>query len=126
MDNQQSIPESLTIAVEKRHHRKVIDWWSRLTDGDRADFLTVASLSPEQIATQPQAVDADADTDAGDDEPSEWYEYIVNQDVRFYFDRSDPQGNYNIVSPILTPISNVADIEVVSHLLTNPRRQRDG
>ena len=118
----QPAPESLTIAVDKRHHRTVLDWWARLTDEQRADFLEVATLSPEQIAAPLNSADADV----GDEEPDEWYEYIVNHDVRFYFDRSDPQGNYNIVYPIMTPISNAADIEVVSHLLTNPRRQRGG
>ena len=109
----QSIPESLMIAVDKRHHKDVQEWWARLTDKRRADFLEIAALSPEQISTPLPS----NDDESNQDETNEWYEYIVNQDVRFYFDRSDPQGNYNIVHPIMTPISNAADIEVVSHLL---------
>lgn len=117
----QPVPESLLIALDKRHQDAVLDWWTQLSNEERNEFLEVAALAPEQIS----ALISD-NSDIDDEEPNEWYEYIVNQDVRFYFDRSNPQGNYNIVSPIMTPIGNAAEIEVVSHLLTTPSRRIGG
>lgn len=118
-----TIPNSLMIALDKRHHNCVVEWWATLTEKERAEFLEVAASSPADRFQPVSPFNSDSDFDS-EEEPNEWYEYLVNQDVRFYFDRSDPQGNYNIVYPIISPISTAADIEVVSHLLTNPRRQR--
>lgn len=118
----QALPESLVISLDKRHSDSVVEWWEGLTDEERREFLEIAALTPSRIASPVAAECSEAD----DETPNEWYEYIINQDVRFYFDRSDPQGNYNIVYPIMTPISIAADVEVVSHLLTNPRRRKDG
>ncbi|TWT73083.1 hypothetical protein [Allorhodopirellula solitaria] len=118
----QSLPESLVISLDNQHNDAVVEWWRTLTNEERGEFLDIAALTPSKIADPVPAECSEVD----DGTPNEWYEYIINQDARFYFDRSDPQGNYNLVYPIVTPISNAADIEVVSHLLTNPRRRNDG
>lgn len=107
------VPDSLVVALDERHVPAVIDWWNRLTADQQREFLDDATHEADHIATQ-----AHTEFLADDDDPNEWYEYVVNQDMRFYFDRSRPVGNYNIVYPICTPISASADIKIVSHLLT--------
>jgi hypothetical protein len=107
------VPESLMIALESRHHDAVRAWWHALSDDQRADFLTVAVLAPDEIA---HAISPEEEQDI--EEANDWYEYLVNQDVRFYFDRSHPQGNYNMAYPIIAPICSASDARVVSHLLT--------
>jgi len=115
-------PPSLMVAVEKQHHAAVHEWWRGLSDGEQAEFLEVLAANPEQICTP--ITPEDLEMDEAPDDWGEWYEYIVNQDARFYYDRSNPTGTYNIVYPIISPISNAADIEVVNHLLFNPKRAR--
>jgi hypothetical protein len=112
------IPESLMIAVESRHYEVVRDWWHDLSDDQRAEFLAIAVLRPEEIS---QSVAAEDESPL--DDVNEWYEYLVNQDVRFYFDRSNPQGDYNLLCPTLAPASSAADADVVRQLLT--RRNTD-
>lgn len=117
--HQDQVPQSLLIALDECHYSTVINWWASLTENEQTAFLEVATLAPEQIAESTAVEDGELEDGA----VSEWYEYIVNQDVRFYFDRSNPQGSHQVVYPIMTPISNAADVQVLSHLLTNPRRQ---
>lgn len=107
------------IACNGEHLDEVHRWWESLTEDARAEFLSMATITPESLGT---AVTSGNDEDA--DEHSEWYEYIVNQDVRFYYDRSNPQGDgfFKIVYPIISPVSSSADAFVVSRLLTRPDR----
>jgi hypothetical protein len=107
------VPESLMIAVEPGHREAVRSWWHALSDEQRAEFVAVASMTPEEISSPVVPEDEQEVEDA-----NEWYEYLVNQDVRFYFDRSNPQGTYNVVDPIIAPISSASDASVISHLLT--------
>ena len=120
MNTENSVPESLMVAVEKRYKADIQQWWESLTDEQRMEFMAIACLSPEKIA-KPRELEA---VNSDDDEVNEWYEYVVNQDVRFYFDRSQAPNpkdtGHSIVFPIIAPVSNAAEIEVVSHLLTNP------
>lgn len=114
------VPDSLVVALEERHLPAVIEWWNGLTETQQREFVDEAKNEPDEIATQTNTEPSDED-----DDPNEWYEYIVNQEMRFYFDRSRPYSHYNIVEPILAPISTSADIKIVSHLLTvgeNPDR----
>ncbi|QDU57902.1 hypothetical protein [Aeoliella mucimassa] len=114
------VPESLAIAVDDHDRAAIERWWNELTAAQQAEFLEVATYEPDRIATR-----VDTTVGEGADPYDEWYEYLVNQDLRFYFDRSQPIGSYNVVFPILQPLSVAADIKVVSHLLTrgvNPDR----
>lgn len=118
--DQTPVPVSLVVTLEERHVPAVIEWWNGLTENQQREFVDEAKNEPDEIATQ-----TNTESSEDDDEPNEWYEYIVNQEMRFYFDRSRPYSNYNIVEPILAPISTSADIKIVSHLLTvgeNPDR----
>jgi hypothetical protein len=105
------VPESLLIEVESRHHEAVRAWWHALSDDQRAAFSAAAFMESEEI------FNCIPTEDEPDFEANEWYEYLVNQDLRFYFDRAHPQGNYNVVYPIIAPISSASDVAVVSHLL---------
>ncbi|MBD3674152.1 MAG: hypothetical protein HUJ26_11575 [Planctomycetaceae bacterium] len=116
------VPDSLLVALEERHVPAVLDWWNGLTESQQREFVVDARNEPDGIATQ-----TNIESSAEEDDPNEWYEYVVNQEMRFYFDRSRPYSSYNIVEPILAPISAAADIKIVSHLLTvgeNPDRNR--
>ena len=113
------LPSCLAVACEDQHLDDVHRWWDSLQEEARAEFLATAVLAPESIGTVVSS--------SATDEPSEydeWYEYIVNQDVRFYFDRSKPQGDgfFKIVYPTIVPISASADAFVVSQLLTRPKK----
>ena len=124
MDASQSVPESLLVSVDQRSKHAIELWWESLTADQRSEFLQIASFAPETIARP-----LDLDDLGGDKEPNEWFEYVVNQDLRFYFDRSDPPENdahHHVVYPIMVPISTAAEIEVVNHLLYSPRRERRG
>lgn len=115
-------PAALMVALEKQHHAAVHEWWRSLSDDTQAEFLEVLAANPEHLCTP--VTPEDLEFDETPDDWGEWYEYIVNQDARFYYDRSNPIGTYNIVYPIISPISNAADIEVVNHLLSNPKRSQ--
>ena len=108
------VPQSLLVAIEARHVTEVTRWWDGLTAEEQHELLDDAANQPSQIATQTDFEELEAE------EPNAWYAYIVNQEMRFYFDR--PNGCQTshgyIVYPMLTAISAAADANVVSYLLT--------
>ena len=115
-----NIPDTLLIAVDDTFTADIQCWWNELTTAQQNDFLEIAHFEPETIA-------APFDSNVEESETNEWFEYIVNQDLRFYFDRSDPPenpGQHQLVYPIIRPISCAADVKVVSHLLYSPRRNQ--
>ena len=98
------IPPSLAIAINESDVSAISSWWNELTIEQQLEFLALANLEPESIATHVYVDPSDKVESEND-----WYEYVVNQDMRFYFDRSHPDGSYNIVYPILSPISASSD-----------------
>ncbi len=112
--NENSVPDFLVVAVEDRHVAAVTEWWNGLTDVQRHELLDDATNQPNNIATQ-----TDLEQSLDDEEPNEWYEYVVNQDMRFYFDRHNgcQTSHGYIVYPMLSAISAAADANVISHVL---------
>ena len=122
MNSKSEVPESLLVALDKRYQDEVRNWWEALSESQQIDFLSVARDSPNRIASP-----LDMDELNDDERANDWYEYVVNQDARFYYDRSqppDPGTLHHIVYPIIAPVSNAADVQVVSYLLTTPRRAK--
>ena len=114
-----SIPESLVVAIDDRDVDAVTQWWEDLSDEQRQSLLDDAMHRPDTIATQAVLPDA-----SDDEQVDEWYEYVVNQDMRFYFDCHNGQQTSHgyLVHPFLAAISAAADTRVVSHILTRKRR----
>ena len=113
----QSLPESLVISLDKRHNDSVVEWWETLTDGERGEFLDVAALTPSKIA-DPVPIEC-SEIDDGKHRTNGTSTSLIKMYASTSIDLTR-RANYNLVYPIMTPISNAADIEVVSHLLTNP------
>ncbi len=111
-----SIPQSLLIAVSEKQIAAIDDWWNGLTASQREEFVDAAVNKPvaelESLsvhATEEHAIPQ-----------NDWYEYVVNQDARFYFDRSNgvqTSHGFKISSTIAT-LSIATDVKLVSHILS--------
>lgn len=114
------LPESLVIALEARHIAAVERWWQGLTSQQQTEFFEVAlrSHSDEPNHTSLGQLDSD-----DDESPDDWYEYVVNQDARFYFDRANGEQTFHgyVVYPVISALSVAEDVEVVSHILRRPQ-----
>lgn len=111
------VPDSLRIVCDSRHGEAIEEWWQSLSDEDRSEFLAIANLPSESLGNQ---VDQGNEEEEMNDGTDDWYEYIVNHDVRFYLDRSDPQGNYNLVDSVIAPLDAASDAFELRHLHRNP------
>jgi hypothetical protein len=114
LEDENPLPQSLVVAVEESQVAAVVAWWNGLTETQRHELLDDATNQPDNIANQ-----TDIGCSSDHDEPNEWYEYVVNQDMRFYFDRHNGcQTSHGfIVYPMLSAISAAADANIVSHVL---------
>ena len=113
------LPESLTIALDARHLNQVDAWWSQLTESERLDFLSLANSASQATFESMESTTQD------DDETNDWFEYVVNQDVRFYFDTANGQQTSHgwMSNFTMTPIGLAADAQVISHVLSRPKRK---
>ena len=113
--NEDPLPDSLVVAIDERHLAAVAEWWNDLTDDQRHELLDDATNRPESIANQ-----TDLDQAFDDDVSNEWYEYVVNHEMRFYFDMHNgcQTSHGYMVSPMLSAISASADAKIVSHILS--------
>jgi hypothetical protein len=111
------LPESLSIALDAKHLQSIEAWWNQLTDVEQRDFIGTASTEPE-LVFEPLPATAESD----DGEPNEWYEYVVNQDVRFYLDVANGEQTSHgwLTKFTMTPIGLSADAQIVSHILSRP------
>jgi hypothetical protein len=110
----------LVIALDEKHIPAVELWWQGLTEEQRtAIFEVCISCEPEQPN---ENLPDDPEADEGEPQ-NDWYEYVVNQDARFYFDRSigERTSHGNIVYPTLSAVSAAADVAMVSHILKRTR-----
>jgi hypothetical protein len=108
------VPNHLVVAIEEQYLAAVTDWWNSLSSADQSQLLDDATNQPKDIASRVEIESLD-----DRDETNEWYEYVVNQDMRFYFDRHNGEQTshgYRIY-PMLTAVSTAADASVVSHIL---------
>ena len=114
------LPKSLSIALDAKHIQAVENWWNQLTDVEQRDFIETAS-SESSVAFEPLSALGPTD----DREPNEWYEYVVNQDVRFYVDVANGKQTSHgwLTSFTINAIGNAADAQFVSHVLSRPDRK---
>lgn len=108
------IPNHLIVAIEAQHLAAVTQWWNGLSSADQAQLLNDATNQPEGIASRVEMESLEEG-----EETNEWYEYVVNQDMRFYFDRHNGEQTSHgfVIYPMLSAVSTAADARVVSHIL---------
>lgn len=113
------IPQSLTIALNEQHLEVVKNWWASLSDADQNDFVATAVENPLDIFEPLSAAFPPAET-----EPNDWFEYIVNQDVRFYLDiKNGAQTSHGwLTNFTISPIPLGTNGKVISHVLSRPKK----
>lgn len=114
------LPDSLIVAIDPEQVPVVARWWSDLSSDQQRDVFELLSREANSGVVDETEPHQDERTS---ESPDDWYEYVVNQDARFYFDCANgvQTSHGYLVSGMISAVSAAADAEYVSHILTRKR-----